>query len=132
MLRRLSLWLLIVLLMLNGIGSAAAGAAMHLDTRHTASHPAPTQVLADGPHLQHAGQQGPATAPASDAQPGDCGDDCCGNAGNCKCPCMHHAQALDTPLPALTLPARRGLVAASMMLGVPAPPLGEDIRPPIR
>ena len=132
MLRRLSLWLLVVLLMLNGIGSAAAGAAMHLDTRQTTSHPAPTAVLADGHHLQHAGQQAPATAPTSDAQPGDCGDDCCGNAGNCQCPCMHYAQALELPLHHLPPPSGTGLVAALVTLGIPTPPLGEDIRPPIR
>ena len=131
MLRRLSHWLLIVLLMLNGIGSAAAGVSMHLDTLQSMHHAAPTRVIADH-HAQHDGQPGVASASASADHHGDCGDDCCGDADSCQCLCLHHAQALDLPVTPLPSLAGAGLVASLVTLGIPAPPLGEDIRPPIR
>lgn len=133
MLRRLSHWLLIVSLMLNSIGSAAAGVSMHLDARQAAHPAAPSGMVADL-HAQHDGQPGVVSASASADQHGNCGDDCCGGADSCQCLCLclHHAQALDLPLPHLPSLAGTGLVASLATLGIPAPPLGEDIRPPIR
>lgn len=131
MLRRLSHWLLILLLMLNGIGSAAAGVSMHLDTLQSMHHAAPTRIVADH-HAQHDSQTGTATASKSADHPGDCGDNCCGDADSCQCLCLHHAQALDLPVTPLPSLAGAGLVASLVTLGIPAPPLGEDIRPPIR
>lgn len=131
MLRRLAHLLLIVALMLNGIGSATAGASMRLDALQGAPHAAATRMVADH-HAQHDGQPGVVSASASADQHGNCGDDCCGGADSCQCLCLHHAQALDLPLPHLPSLAGTGLVASLATLGIPAPPLGEDIRPPIR
>jgi len=131
MLRRVSHWLLIVLLMLNGIGSAAARVSMHLDALQGAHHAAPPQMVADH-HARHDGQPGVVSASTPADHHGNCGDDCCGDADSCQCPCLHHAQAVDLPLTHLPSLAGTGLVASSMTLGIPAPPLGEDIRPPIR
>ena len=131
MLRRLSRWLLIVSLMLNGIGSAAAGVSMHLDALQSVHHAAPTRMVADH-HGKHDGQPGLASASAPADHHDDCGDDCCGGADSCQCLSLHHAQALDPPLPHLPSLAGTGLVASLATLGIPAPPLGEDIRPPIR
>ncbi len=131
MLRRLSHWLLIVSLMLNGIGSAAAGVSMHLDALQSVHHATPTRMVADH-HAQHDSQPDLASASAPADHPGDCGDDCCGDADSCQCLCLHHAQALDLPLPHLPSLAGTGLAASLATLGIPAPPLGEDIRPPIR
>lgn len=129
MLRRLCHWLLVASLMLNGIGSAAAGASMHLDARQAAHPAAPSGMVADH-HALHDGQLGLATAPVSTDHHGASSDDCCDGADSCQC--LHHAQALDVPLPHLPSLAGTGLVASLATLGIPAPPLGEDIRPPIR
>lgn len=131
MLRRVSHWLLIVLLMLNGIGSAAARVSMHLDALQSVHHAAPTRMVAN-PHAQHDGQPGVASASAPADHHGDCSDDCCGGADSCQCLCLHHAQALDLPVTPLPSLSGTGLVASLATLGIPAPPLGEDIRPPIR
>lgn len=120
------------MLMLNSIGSAAASVSMHPGSFRIAQDVGQTQLaVGDRVHHDHRLSPESATAPAPASFHGECGG-CCGEQGICECPCMHHAQALDASLLALMTPAEPGELDSSVTLGIPAPPLGEDIRPPIR
>ena len=141
MLGRLCHWVLILSLVLNGIGSAAASVAMHVGASQTAttSHQATTGSRhGDTPAARHLhadtghGHGGDSIAhEAPDRHDGDCSGDCCKQQGSCQCLCMHHAQALVPAFAGLTgNPGHEGGQAMSRTWH-PSPPPGENIRPPI-
>ena len=124
-------------LMLNGIGSAVAATTMHLDSPQ-ASDSARMSVETHG-HGHLAGETGslPATPDAlpagahADAHGDACTNACHDDQGSCLSVCLQPFQAL-SPMVAL-LPSDMGpaAVATALKPPHPAPPPGENIRPPI-
>jgi hypothetical protein len=133
--------LLILILVLNGVGSAYASIRMGegMGRSHSSDVSAKPEQPPEPPSScpdHHDGMaMKPAAAekqPASPASPDDShgSSDCC-DASHCTCPCMHACAAL--PLLATRTPASvgRDLGVRPLSLGHPSPALPHLIRPPI-
>lgn len=132
--------LLVLCLVLNGIGSAIAAAAMP-STMGAMSAPMDAQLDTSeaGPPSEGGCDHGdmsrsrPAEAvPAAPAapHPADCGDDCCLHVP-CDCPCMQGAYAALPDVAVVPAFQGRAAIAPVFPRGHAAPFLHGAIRPPI-
>ena len=132
MLRRMLPWLLALSLVLNGISSAMAGVSMHAG-KSSQAHVVSMHDESDSDHpsskiahgQDHVGNHGKASVT------GNCDDDCCRDPGSCQCLCMQHAQAMVSGPIGFVSPVSLIGVSTTLKIGHPAPPPGEQIRPPI-
>lgn len=117
--------LLCLCLLLNGIGSAAAGARMAAMELQGAQ--AATTAQADAPETDCAGHAATPPPPRPDAPPH--GDSQCRAA--CLAMCLQHAQAVPVRIAVLLAPGFAPPPAAPLLVSpriAPAPP---PVRPPI-
>lgn len=126
MLRLLCHWMLALCLVLTGIGSATASASMHM----AMPSPAAAQPADDCDHAAPTGAD-PASSIAPAPPHDGCGDNCCNDPAGCRCACMQLAQFLDFCIASLAQVLPRIEAGTMPPRAHPAPPAGEDIRPPI-
>lgn len=127
-----------LVLILNGMGTAAASVHLPGFTMVASTEAAAPSTLADAGELPCHQQQGEAASagagyPSADP-PRDSADhqqpDCC-KSGLCRCECMHSAHAAVMAWAITTPFIEHGIVVRSLPLGHAAPALPHLIRPPI-
>lgn len=131
MLRRLLPWLMTLCLLANNIAGAMAAVSMHAappaqphaSVHHALAVNAPS---VPGPHARRA-----AADHGSHTSKGDCDKDCCRDTGKCQCVCLHAAQAVAAPCPALAGTLQPARIQTRVLPAHPAPLPAERIRPPI-
>lgn len=118
-----------LLLVLNGIGTAAAAARM-------ASNPGAHHAVAKDAAERGAshGEASPAAHHDGHAAAQRCGDharpDCCGSSA-CDCPCAHGVSTAVSAFPFATFRFQRAAIASAPSSTHAAPALPIPIRPPI-
>ncbi|MGY0504275.1 CopL family metal-binding regulatory protein [Luteimonas sp. e5] len=133
MLQRAFQWLLLLSLLLNGLGGAAASsmrmAGMH--DMHGRLHMGVAVQMAPDPGVSDHVDPGHATDLAMAGDDTKCSNDCCDASGACQCPCLHHLHAVAGGAQTLNAQDGHGDVPKTGTRGHDAPPPAQSTRPPI-